>query len=55
MLIFDATEIYKVSCVRPSMTASISLCIPVANGGDSLKDHKQRIIYFFQLWSAGIG
>lgn len=48
MPIFDSTEIeYKVSFVGPSMTASISLCIHVANGGDSLKDHKQRFFFFF--------
>lgn len=56
MLIFDSTEIqYEVSFVRPSVTASISLCVYVANGGHSPKDHKQRFFFFFQLCSAGIG
>lgn len=57
MLIFDSTEIqYRVSSARPYMTASIILCIYVANGGDTFKDHKQIKIFFFsQLGSAEIG
>lgn len=48
MLIFDLTEIqYWVSPVRLSMTASISLCIYVTNGGDKFKNHKQIKIFFF--------
>lgn len=55
MLIFDSTEIqYRVSSVRPAMTASIILGIYVANGGDTFKVNKQ-ITFFSQLGSGEIG